>query len=116
MDLKLKNYLHLFLKGILIGTGNVFPGVSGGTVALILGIYTELVMAIKSINLRFLIPLGAGAGLSIIIGSRLIPPLIENFTPQTSSFFFGLIIASVKVPLGTSSERGYMNLSGLYRV
>jgi putative membrane protein len=50
----LVNFISLTIKGFLMGAANVIPGVSGGTMALILGIYEELINAIRSINLKFL--------------------------------------------------------------
>jgi len=49
----LLNFIILTIKGFIMGAANVVPGVSGGTMALILGIYEELINAIRSINLRF---------------------------------------------------------------
>ena len=118
----------LFLKGICMGIADVIPGVSGGTLALILGIYKELVDSIKGLNLRFvpallrwlksrddadraelikrlgelnlpfLVTLGAGIASAIAIGSVTVPFFIENYPVQTRAFFFGLIVASVWVP------------------
>jgi len=110
MDIKIKNNLSLFLKGILIGTGNVFPGVSGGTIALLLGIYSDLINAIKSINIKYLLPIGAGAGIAILIGSRIIPSLLDNYLAETSAFFLGLILASVKVPLKHIERKSWREL------
>lgn len=120
--------LILFLKGICMGIADVIPGVSGGTLALILGVYTELVDSIRGLNLRFvpaamrwvrrrddaskdalvdelralnlvfLVTLGAGIACALGVGSIIIPYLMENFPVQTRAFFFGLIVASVWVP------------------
>lgn len=120
--------LTLFLKGVCMGIADVIPGVSGGTLALILGVYKELVDTIKGLNLRFvpplvrflkhrtpenrealiaslrelnlafLVTLGAGIAVALAIGSVIIPYLLENFPVQTRAFFFGLIVASVWVP------------------
>lgn len=120
--------LVLFLKGVCMGIADVIPGVSGGTLALILGVYRELVDTIKGLNLRFLPPLwrylrtrsdadraelvrqiqtlnlpflltlGAGIAVAIGIGSVIIPYVLENYPVQTRALFFGLIVASVWVP------------------
>lgn len=120
--------LVLFLKGVCMGVADVIPGVSGGTLALILGIYRELVETIRGLNLRFagpllrwlrtrrqedfqalavevralnltfLITLGAGIAFAIGAGSMVIPHLLENYPVQMRALFFGLIIASVWVP------------------
>ena len=102
-----------FLKGILMGISDIIPGISGGTIALILGIYERLINSIKNLNLtfliknrkenlsrmdlQFLIPLGLGILLAIILGSIIIPHLIETYPPIIFAFFFGLILASSKI-------------------
>jgi putative membrane protein len=50
----MKEHLTLFLKGVAMGTANIIPGVSGGTIALITGIFERLINAIKSFNLKAL--------------------------------------------------------------
>ena len=49
----MKSYLSIFLKGMIMGFAELIPGVSGGTIALILGIYKRLIEAISNINLAF---------------------------------------------------------------
>jgi putative membrane protein len=113
----LKDHLLLFSKGIAMGAADVVPGVSGGTIAFITGIYEELIHSIKvisqsaqkdlvkgkigeffkSINWVFLIPLLAGIGSSIILLSKLVLYFLEFHPIPLWSFFFGLIIASTIV-------------------
>lgn len=89
-------------RGMLIGISDLVPGVSGGTIALVLGIYHQLIAAINGIISRqwkkhiwFLIPLGIGILISLFVFSRLINWLIE-FHPQLTFFFFlGLIIGII---------------------
>jgi len=108
-------FIYLFLKGIGMGAANVIPGVSGGTVALITGIFETLINSIKSlnlvalkllisgqfrafaqyINLSFLVAVFAGIGVSIFTFARILDFLFENYPIYTWSFFFGLILASV---------------------
>jgi putative membrane protein len=105
----------LFLKGIAMGAADVVPGVSGGTIAFISGIYEELIESInsvnfatlkqlkseglaaawKSINGNFLITLFAGILVSIASLAKLISYLLENHAVLLWSFFFGLILASI---------------------
>ena len=96
-----------------MGISDIIPGISGGTIALILGIYERLINSIKNLNLtfliknrkenlsrmdlQFLIPLGLGILLAIILGSIIIPHLIETYPPIIFAFFFGLILASSKI-------------------
>lgn len=100
-----------------MGTADIVPGVSGGTIALITGIYERLVHAISSVDLRFIshfikrdfdgakksirnidfqlfIPLLIGIGLAIILMSRVMDYFLQNFEAPTYAFFFGLILAS----------------------
>ena len=105
-----------------MGAANVVPGVSGGTIALLTGIYQELIESIKSIgsknlgllfkgrfkefwaaiNGNFLLAVAVGIVASIFSLARLMTYLLENFPIQTWSFFFGLVLVST----------GYM-ISGL---
>ena len=102
------------LKGCAMGMADVVPGVSGGTIAFISGIYEELLGSIKSIDLeaikllfsgkfralwekvngKFLCSLIAGIGVAILTMARLMTYMLENHPIITWSFFFGLIIAS----------------------
>jgi putative membrane protein len=108
-------YLILYLKGMLMGAADLVPGVSGGTIALITGIYKELIVSInllslsnlklwkqqgiksvwKKINGPFLIAVFGGILSSILLLSRLLEWLIENHPLVLWSFFFGLLIASI---------------------
>ncbi len=115
MQRSFKEYLIISLKGLAMGAADVVPGVSGGTIAFISGIYEELLESInavnfnalkilrsedfkamwKSINGNFLLSLVLGIGLSIVSFARLIRWLLENEPILVWSFFFGLVIASV---------------------
>lgn len=89
-------------RGMLIGATDLVPGVSGGTVALLLGIYERLVTAIDGLTTRewkkhllFLIPLGLGVGISILSLSHLFSWLMETYTKPTFFFFVGLILSII---------------------
>ncbi len=110
----LKDYLAISLKGVAMGAADVVPGVSGGTIAFISGIYEELLDSIKSINFNslkiifsqgigafwkaingwFFVSLLSGIGLSVFSLAKLIQYLLNNHPIVVWSFFFGLIIAS----------------------
>lgn len=114
MHRKIKEYLLLTLKGMAMGAADVVPGVSGGTIALITGIYEELIFSIKSINLKalkfllagkpaafwkaingnFLLSVILGIGISIFSLAKGLTFLLHNYPILVWSFFFGLIIAS----------------------
>ena len=103
------------LKGVAMGAADVVPGVSGGTIAFISGIYEELIDSISKVNLstiklwkqegfsalwkavngNFLLSLLIGIGLSIITLAKLIKHLLETQPVLIWSFFFGLVLASI---------------------
>jgi putative membrane protein len=113
----LKDYGQLFLKGLGMGAADVVPGVSGGTIAFITGIYEELIGTIKNIHINlfkiwaqegfkafwkaangsFLLTLLTGIGVSILSLASLIKFLLENYEVLVWAFFFGLILASALV-------------------
>ena len=111
------------IRGALIGVAEVIPGVSGGTVALIVGIYRTVIDAISDVVLagrqlvrlapggpsgalrtlkalpwRLLIPVGIGMVTAVIVGARVIEPLLEEYPVQMRALFFGLVLAGVWVP------------------
>jgi putative membrane protein len=108
-------YLRLYFSGFAMGSADIVPGVSGGTMAFILGIYENLINAIKSFNLdairkalkldvqgfaehtslRFLIALGLGLISAVLLLSTILHTLLEEQPTFLFSFFAGLIIASI---------------------
>ncbi|WP_321286011.1 DUF368 domain-containing protein [uncultured Sunxiuqinia sp.] len=114
MNRSLKEYLLITLKGMGMGAADVVPGVSGGTIAFITGIYQELIDSIKSVNLHslklfftgkfkefwieingnFLLAVVFGIGISVLSLAKGLKYLLENHPILIWSFFFGLIIAS----------------------
>ena len=115
MQKSAKDYIALLLKGIAMGAADVVPGVSGGTIAFISGIYTELLNSIKSVNLYniktllkgdiasfwsaingwFLLVLFIGIGVSVVSLAKVITGLLDSHPQLVWGFFFGLIIASI---------------------
>ena len=97
----MKNKLILMIKGFIFGIANIIPGVSGGTLAITLGIYEELIGTISHLfsnlkkNLSFVIPIGIGAVLSILTMSKLINYSLEKFPIPTTLFFIGLIVGGI---------------------
>ncbi|MCI5581550.1 MAG: DUF368 domain-containing protein [Phocaeicola plebeius] len=114
MERKLKDYGLLVLKGMGMGAADVVPGVSGGTIAFIVGIYDELIQSIKSIDLTalrlfltgrfaeawtrvngyFLLSILAGIGISVFSLAKIITWLLTNHPVLVWAFFFGLVLAS----------------------
>lgn len=93
--------LILVLKGFFMGIANIIPGVSGGTIAIILGIYEQFISSISHLlsdlkkNLKFLIPVVIGMGLSILLLSGVIEYSYDNFPLPTMMFFVGLVIGGI---------------------
>ena len=114
MSRKAKDYFMLYVKGVSMGGADVIPGVSGGTIAFITGIYDELINSIKSIdwsvvklvfqfkiadawkavNGNFLICILGGMATSLLSLSKLMTYLLKTYPIQIWSFFFGLILVS----------------------
>ncbi len=111
----MKSSVKVFLKGMAMGGANVIPGVSGGTIALITGIFERIINAIKSfdaaalkllwkgafksfakhVDLYFLLVLFAGVVAAILSMARLFEFLFVNYPVYIWSYFFGLVMASV---------------------
>lgn len=97
----MKNNIILMIKGAIFGIANIIPGVSGGTIALTMGIYEDLIASISHFfnnakqSLKFLIPFAIGAGLSILLMSKLISYCLSKFPFPTTLFFVGLILGGV---------------------
>ncbi len=114
-----------FIRGALMGVAEVIPGVSGGTLALIVGVYQTLLDAIADAVLAFrqliglagekpsapsaiktlgalpwrvLIPLAIGMGIALVIGARVLEPLLDEQPIAMNALFFGLVIVGTYVP------------------
>ena len=91
----------LVIKGFIMGIANIIPGVSGGTLALILGIYEDFIGAISHFfsnlkkNLAFLMPIVIGVGLAIVLLSRVIDYSYKHYPIPTSLFFVGLVLGGI---------------------
>lgn len=85
-------------RGLAMGTSDIIPGVSGGTIAVLLGIYDQFINAISGITTRewkkhvpFLLTLGLGMGTAILLLSHVVERLLEHYPQPTNFFFIGLI-------------------------
>ena len=116
----LRDSLDYFARGMLMGSADIIPGVSGGTVALIVAVYERIIAAISQlvtfgINLlrldmgaakqawqkvdwRLLLPLGTGIATALLIGARIIPGLMAAYPMHMQGLFFGLVAASLVIP------------------
>tara|TARA_Y100000310_G_scaffold124700_1_gene123431 strand:+ start:51437 stop:52267 length:831 start_codon:yes stop_codon:yes gene_type:complete len=113
----MKQSLGFYLRGLLMGIADVIPGVSGGTIAFVTGIYQRLIHALSSvdftflyyfftlefskswkifkrIDFRLLIPLGLGIISAVLLFSGVMVFLLESYTASTFALFFGLILAT----------------------
>lgn len=117
----MREAILIFVRGVLMGSADIVPGVSGGTIALITGIYAHLVEAISNIkfgfikplfkgdfkgfwnqmleeiDFKFFIPLILGIGVAFLTLAKVVTFCMDNYTALTYSFFLGLIIASAVV-------------------
>ncbi len=125
----MKEYVIYLLKGIAVGIANIIPGVSGGTIALITGIFERLINAIKAFDLKatkllftgkwkafaektdfyFLLTLFAGVALAIILLAKVFDFLFKNYPIYIWSYFFGLVLASIYF-VGKTIEKWKFNV------
>jgi putative membrane protein len=111
--------LHV-VRGVLMGSAEVVPGISGGTVALVTGVYPRLIGSLdaavravvavlrgrvpearqrfREVEWPLVLPLMAGMVAAVLVAARFIPGLIERYPEESSGLFFGLILASLAVP------------------
>ena len=126
----LVDYITLFFKGIFMGIADAIPGVSGGTIALLLGIYEELISSISGLNINllidlkqngfksfwkklngnFLVTLIVGIGISLIFFIKISSKLLNDYPMFIWSFFLGLIIATVYVIFKLIKTWDYINI------
>lgn len=105
--------IKTLLTGIVIGMANVIPGVSGGTLAVVFGIYDRFINAItynvKKLwaNRRFVLPLLIGMLLGVLLFSKMIEFLYGNYPVQTNFAFTGLILGSIPMLFGYVFRRSY---------
>jgi len=129
-----KIYGNFFLKGMGMGAANVIPGVSGGTIALITGIYEKLINSLKSfdlkaikmilsgrfkdfteyVNFNFLFAVFAGVGISIFSLAKMLEYLFDNHPVYLWAYFFGLILASVYYVGKTVNKWNVTNVISLF--
>lgn len=119
--------LTLYARGALIGVVETIPGVSGGTVALIVGVYERLILglsaffalpvrflrdgakagmaAFRGVPWFFLVTLGLGMVSTVLLGAHFIPGYYERWPVEANALFFGLILGSIAVPWHRIRER-----------
>lgn len=115
MQRRLFDYIIIALKGVAMGAADVVPGVSGGTIAFISGIYEEIITSLNNINFsllktlktkgykttwtqlngNFLLALFTGIGISVLSLAKILKWILEHYPIFIWSFFFGLVLASI---------------------
>lgn len=98
---KILETLITFVKGLLFGISNLIPGLSGGTMAVITGVYEKLIGSINSIfktfkkSMLFLIPYALGIAVSILLGSKGVDYCLKHFSIPTLCLFIGLVLGGM---------------------
>ena len=111
-----------FLKGIFIGLANIIPGVSGGTIAVILGIFDDLIDTINNFfrdikkNLGFITPITFGVLFSILFFSSILELCLKKYSLPTNIFFVGLIFGSISIIYKKAIKNGAKKNYFLYTV
>ncbi|HAQ41748.1 MAG TPA: DUF368 domain-containing protein [Clostridiales bacterium] len=107
------NFLSGFLKGMAIGAGAIAPGVSGGALAVIFGLYDKITNFIAHFtkdfkkNLIFFIPIGIGAAAGVLIFSRIIEFLFQNYETEVRYAFVGLMLGTLPAVVKEANKKGY---------
>lgn len=113
------DFIKKMIYGAIVGVSNAIPGVSGGTMAVVLGIYDDLIASIARMredfkkSLGFLIPIGLGAALGIYLLSSFIKFTITNYALPTNFFFLGLILGSVPMIYMSAQQEKGSRLTGI---
>ncbi len=130
----MNQYVGFVLKGLAMGAANVIPGVSGGTIAFITGIYQRLIDSLKSFDLNalklifsgdlklfalktdlyFLVAIFSGIAISILSLAKVLELAFLNYETFTLSFFFGLIIASILGVGKQISQLSFVNILAIF--
>lgn len=98
---KKDNFLVLTVKGFIMGIGNVIPGVSGGTLALILGVYEKLIKSVSHLfdnfknSFKFLLPVLLGIVIAFLSMSHVVTFCLENYLFATIMLFFGAVLGGL---------------------
>ncbi|MCI8310311.1 MAG: DUF368 domain-containing protein [Clostridia bacterium] len=105
-----------FLKGMIIGIANIIPGLSGGTMAILVGVYEKLISTIGNFfkkfketfkeNMIFLVPLGLGMVVGVVAFSKLLEILLKNYTMPTQFAFIGLVLGGLPLIFKNANKDG----------
>lgn len=109
-----------FFKGIIFGVANIIPGVSGGTMAVVLGIFDDLLKSINSLrtdfkeSMKFLLPILLGAGFGILVFASVISFGLTNYSFPTCMLFAGLVTGSIPFIYKKATEKGVNKSNYIY--
>jgi len=114
------NFILNFLKGFLIGIGSIMPGVSGGSLAVIFGLYDKITNLIshayKEIrynfkkNFIFFLPIGLGGVIGVLLFSGIMEYLFTNYNVQIKYLFIGLIVGTFPLVFKDANKHGYRKI------
>ena len=112
------SFIKRLIFGLLIGLSNIVPGVSGGTIACVLGVYEDLLVLpavdVKKLKDRWqnILPLFVGMGLGILLFAKLVTYLYATYPIYTSYFFVGMIFASIPLLFDVASYKDDDSIAG----
>ena len=104
-----------FLKGIVVGIGGIAPGLSGSVMLIILGLYERTINAIGTLfrnfkkNIYFLVPLFLGFGVGVLLFSKIVDFMLNNYEFQTRYLFLGLVLGTVPIFCKEVKKKGFSN-------
>jgi len=109
--------MRALIQGFILGLVVILPGMSGGTVFLIMGLYEQMIADLVRFNLRPYVPIFAGMVIGILVGGTAFALVFERFRDVTVAFLFGSLLASVRSVLGggprPNYRRSFFLLAGL---
>lgn len=111
-DYKRTALLHM-LVGLVIGIGGILPGVSGGVMAVSLGIYRPMIDAVANFfkspkkNILFLAPIGIGAALGLLLGAIVLDGVMVKYEDQVMFLFLGLVAGGIPSFIREANQRGF---------
>jgi putative membrane protein len=110
------NFFKDFMKGLLIGIGAVAPGVSGGALAVIFGLYEKITDAIAGIfknfkeNVLYFMPIALGGGVGVLVFSKLMQYLFMHYEVQVKYLFIGLMIGTLPTVFRQANKKGFRGI------
>ena len=105
-----------FLKGIIAGVGGIAPGLSGSVLLVIMGLYEKTINALGTLfkhfkkNVKFLLPVGLGMVLGVLLFSKVVDFLLATFETQTRFAFLGLVLGTIPLFYKQVRKKGFRNI------